>query len=78
MTNPAAAEQRQASSQLRRWCPISQTHQDADWEECAWAECYEDRRSHRLRLRRMLICSECQQGCFNQKEFDEHECYSAY
>lgn len=65
---------------LRRWCPIAKTHQDADWETCGWSNCYDDSRDHRLRLRRMLICSiqDCQQGYFNQREFDEHTCYSAY
>ena len=71
---------RTATPQLRRWCPIAETHQDADMETCAWSDCREGRPTHRLRLRRMLICSvpECRQGYFNQKEFDEHECYSAY
>jgi hypothetical protein len=76
MSEPA----RQAVSQLRRWCPYSETHCDAAWIDCPWDGCgpNELNRGHRLRLRRMLVCSVCQQGYFNQKEFNEHECYSAY
>lgn len=72
------SKQRESASMLRRWCPIAGTHQEADWLECGWSQCYDDGRDHRLRLRRMLICSECQQGYFNKKEFADHECYSAY
>lgn len=71
--------EREPISMLRRWCPIAETHQDADWVDCPW-EHDERPNGHNCRLRRMLVCSvpDCQQGYFNQKEFDEHECYSVY
>jgi len=80
-TDKLDAATRQASSQLRRWCPIAETHQDLDQVACGWDHAlpYDGPfGSHNLRKRRMLICSVCQQGEFTQKEFDEHECYSAY
>lgn len=78
-TQPAPATgERRAVPQLRRWCPIAQTHQDADDKVCNWDYCIEGQQDHRLRLRRMLVCTECQQGYFTKKEFDDHECYSAY
>ena len=67
--------ERHAMPMLRRWCPIAETHQDADDVWCGWDH---DSERHRLRKRRMLVCSVCQQGYFNQQEFDEHECWSAY
>lgn len=73
------ATERHAVSTLRRWCPIAETHQDLDMDWCGWD--HDGRiKGHKLRLRRMLVCSvpDCQQGYFNQKDFDEHECYSAY
>lgn len=69
--------ERKAVSQLRRWCPIAETHQDIEDVACGWLDC-RGVGSHRLRLRRMLVCDECEQGYFKQKEFNEHECYSAY
>jgi len=71
---------RAASSELRRWCPDGLTHQDADDPVCGWDHDFPDasKTSHRLRLRRMLVCSECTQGYFTQEDFDGHECYSAY
>ena len=73
-----ADTERRAMPQLRRWCSVAKTHQNADWKECGWSDCLDSRKSHQLRLRRMLICSECQQGAFTQKEFEDHECFSAY
>lgn len=72
---PEAPSERKAVSELRRWCPESGLHQDADDAMCAsdhnaWA--------HRLRLRRMLVCSVCEQGYFNRAAFDAHECHDAY
>lgn len=69
---------RKGEWQLRRSCPIAMTHQDADDPVCAWTDCIPGKAGHRLRLRRMLICSECEQGYFTPAEFAEHECYSAY
>lgn len=64
---------REARSELRRWCPIAKTHQDEDDRECGWID-----HRHRLRVRRMLVCSECGQAYFKQLAFDLHECDSAY
>ena len=69
-------EGRTAQSKLRRWCPEAKTHQDDDDPICGWNHGTDD--SHRLRLRRMLECSECDQGYFAVTAFDKHECYSAY
>ena len=66
---------RTAQLQLRRWCPIAETHQDLNDVWCGWNH---DDPTHKLRVRRMLICSDCQQGYFNKQEFVGHECYSAY
>jgi hypothetical protein len=60
-------------SQLRRWCPEAETHQDADDPVCAWHD-----HSHRLRIRRMLLCPICEQAYFTRKGYDAHECFSAY
>jgi hypothetical protein len=70
--------ERVAISELRRWCPIAKTHQDANDPVCGWGNGHEGEKEHRLRSRRMLVCQTCQQGYFNRKEFNEHECYSAY
>jgi hypothetical protein len=75
MTIPNA-EERAATSQLRRWCPDGKTHQRADDPVCGWE--HGDKTGHRLRLRRMLLCSACEQGYFTQEAFDGHECHSAY
>lgn len=68
---------REARSELRSWCPIGLTHQDEDDRECGWQHGILDI-GHRLRVRRMLVCSECEQAYFNQFDFDFHECDSAY
>ena len=65
--------ERQAISQRRRWCPEGETHQDEDDPICGWMD-----HPHRLRIRRMLVCSECDMAFFKQEGFDEHSCYSAY
>ncbi len=65
--------QRTAKSELRRWCPEAKTHQDADDPVCAWMD-----HSHRLRLRRMWICSVCEMGFFERDDFSSHECWSAH
>ncbi len=67
--------QRAAVSQLRRWCPEAQTHQPADDPECGWI--HDDKPTHRLRLRRMLVCSNCEQGYFTRMVFLKHECHDA-
>jgi hypothetical protein len=67
-----------AKTELRRWCPIAGTHQDADDNKCGFDDCYEDKPTHNLRLRKMLVCSECRQGYFDKKDFADHECWSAY
>ncbi len=69
-------EQRTAHSERRRWCPIAKTHQDEDDPTCGWE--HGDVVSHRLRVRRMLVCSVCEQAYFTQFDFDFHECGSAY
>ena len=68
--------EREAISQRRRWCPEGKTHQDEDDPYCGWT--HDDVISHRLRIRRMLVCSECEQGYFTNEAWDRHECYSAY
>lgn len=64
-------------NELRRFCSIAETHQDADDIVCGMNDCT-DKSGHKLRLRRMLVCSECEQGYFNKNDFAEHECFSAY
>jgi hypothetical protein len=73
-----SAVAREARSKLRRWCPVSLLHQDADDPWCGMYDCREGRTNHRLRLRRMLVCSVCEQGYFKHSEFEAHECWSAY
>lgn len=77
---PHERPKRVAISQLRRWCPYNETHQDADWVDCPWADCGPNELStgHRCRLRRMLVCSICEQGYFTKAEFGEHECWASY
>ena len=65
--------EREAISQRRRWCREAETHQDEDDPICGWGD-----HSHRLRVRRMLVCSECDMAFFTKEGFDEHSCYSAY
>ena len=71
--------ERKARSEPRRWCPEGKTHQDEGDPICGWM----DHggllgNAHRLRVRRMLVCSECEQAYFTKEAFDEHSCYSAY
>jgi hypothetical protein len=66
-------EIRRADSMLRRWCPIACTHQDVEDATCGW-----NHDNHRLRVRRMLVCSECEQGYFKRADFVEHVCNSEY
>ena len=65
--------ERKARSELRRWCPEGETHQDEDDPICGWMD-----HTHRLRVRRMLVCSECDMAFFTKEGFDDHECDSAY
>ena len=74
-SNPSSPAIRSAARVLRRWCPIALLHQPADEPWCMSAD---EHRDHRLRLRRMFVCSRCEQGYFTQEMFDAHECYSAY
>lgn len=67
---------RTAILSIRRWCPEAGTHQDEDDPWCGWQ--HGDQPTHRLRRRRMLVCSRCEQGYFTQHDFDRHECFSAY
>ena len=67
--------ERKARSERRRWCLEGTTHQDEDDPICGWE--HGDILSHRLRVRRMLVCSECGMACFAKEVFDEH-CCSAY
>ena len=78
-TVDVSVEGRQSASRLVRWCPEGKTWQPADEPVCLWTH-NDDGSHHRLRLRRMLICSdkECQQVYFTQEEFDDHICGSAY
>lgn len=69
---------RQAVSMLVRWCPIAGLYQDADDSWCNTNYCYEDRITHRLRLRRMLVCSICKMAFFTKKGFEDHECFDRY
>lgn len=72
--------ERQAVSMLRRWCLIAKTHQDVDDLFCNWSDGIvgNGHDTHRLRLRRIIVCNICQQGYFTKETFDEHECFSAY
>lgn len=80
MDNQPIETQRQAVSQLRRWCPVALLHQDIDDHYCnSEGGCGIGRYdTHRLRLRRMLVCSVCEMAFFKQEEFNAHECFSAY
>lgn len=69
---------REARSELRRWCQEGGFHFDVDDVSCPGANCYAHGNRHRGRVRRMLVCSVCEQGYFSRKEFDAHECHSAY
>lgn len=62
------------TSELKRFCPISELYQDADDPICSSIGCYVDRGWHSLRLRRMWICSECREGYFNKADAEGHEC----
>ena len=66
---------RWATSCLVRWCPDAETWQPEDEQECAWQHGTDP--PHRLRLRRMVICSDCSQGYFTRRDFSKHICYSA-
>ena len=66
--------EREAISERRRWCKEAKTHQDEDDPWCGWSH----DGLHRLRIRRMLVCSACSQAYFTKEAFDEHECDSAY
>ena len=68
--------ERKARSKRRRWCRIGKTHQDEDDPICCCE--HGDILSHRLRVRRMLVCSACSQAYFTKEAFDEHFCDSAY
>lgn len=85
-----AAQARTFTRELRRWCEHTGTHMDAkdggscegcyDCDECMEAG-FRRRVSgyiHRGRLRRMLVCSVCEQGYFKRGAFDAHECHDAY
>jgi len=65
------------TSQLVRWCPEAGTWQPRDEPVCLWDH---DTGTHRLRLRRMIVCSvaDCAQAYFSKEDFDAHACYSAY
>lgn len=73
-SSASEATTRSAIYKRRRWCPSCETHQDEDMDVCGATDC----ETSRLRIRRMIVCSECEQGYFNIKEFNEHQCYSAY
>ncbi len=65
---------RQANSQRVYWCPDGKTwHPETDGSMCASLD-----HPHRLRIRRMLVCSECEQAYFTKEGFEEHHCDSAY
>lgn len=66
MTKPS---EREATLQVRRWCPLEGTHQNAEYRQCGWQD-----HAHRLRLRRMFVCSDCGQGYFKREEFQRHQC----
>jgi len=73
------AVERKATSQLIRWCAEAKTWQPEAERMCVGAYCRNDWTfTHPLRIRRALVCSVCEQGYFGKKEFDEHDCYSAY
>ena len=72
MSNPDDAL-RAAESRMVRFCPVEGTWQDDD-DFCGWDEC----ESRKHRKRRASICSKCSQAYTKKKEFDGHECYSAY
>ena len=71
---------REATSQLVRWCPEAKTWQPADEPTCHWEHAGFDyiSDSHRLRLRRMLVCKQCEQAYCTKISFEDHECFSAY
>lgn len=64
---------RHADSRLIRFCVEGETWQPQE-ESCAWDDCS----GKRHRVRRMLICSKCEQCYEKRKSFDCHECFDAY
>jgi hypothetical protein len=69
---------RSPASRLLRWCPVAETWQDEGDPMCMWDQCVGFKATHRLRLRRVLLCSVCEMAFFTKEGFDGHECYSAY
>ena len=67
---------RAATNQLVRWCPRAKTWQPADEPTCNWE--HGDIASHRLRLRQMRVCGTCEQAYVKKRDFEQHECFSAY
>ncbi len=62
-----------AIPQLRHWCKVGEMHQDPEVCTCEGCDPV-----HRLRLRRMLVCSVCEMGFFTKQGFETHECWDAY
>ena len=72
MTDLAA---RVARSALVGYCPNAEMYEEPyvagmECDECMYGD-------HKLRKRRGLICSRCQQVEWTQKGFNAHECFSA-
>ena len=61
-------------SRLVRWCPEGKTWQPTDEPVCNWDH---DGKRHRLRLRRAVVCPECQQAYFSTSDYLLHECGDA-
>jgi hypothetical protein len=72
---------RESVSQLVRWCPVGQFyHTYLEDAQCPADDCGSEAKNHRLRRRRMLICSVdyCRQAFFTKEGFNEHECGEVY
>lgn len=70
----ADLRERKAESELMRYCEEQGLLYDEAESSCPM--CYES--PHRGRVRRVLVCSVCEQGYFNMSNFEAHECHDAY
>lgn len=68
------ASERKAESKLMRYCRHTGCIYDVK-EDCPGPWCNAERGNHRGRVRRMLVCSECEQGFFSRDFFNAHECF---
>ena len=61
-------------SRLVRWCPEMKTWGPVE-EPCGWIHL--DGKTHWHRIRRMIVCPDCQQAYFSTSDYLMHECGDA-